>query len=71
MRFCGRCRTSSYCNKQCAQADWSEHKLVCGSIRWGADADMAAAEKRGIRKDDFNAERRASSWFDGVPGACD
>jgi hypothetical protein len=35
MRFYGRCRTSSYCSKQCAQAAWSEHKLVCGNIAEG------------------------------------
>jgi len=24
---CGRCRSSRYCNKQCAKGDWAEHKL--------------------------------------------
>jgi hypothetical protein len=29
---CGRCRTVSYCGKDCQRSDWKRHKLVCKAV---------------------------------------
>lgn len=29
---CGRCQTASYCTKECQQADWRSHQLVCADF---------------------------------------
>jgi hypothetical protein len=28
-KMCGRCKTIAYCDKNCAQLDWKEHKKFC------------------------------------------
>ncbi len=28
---CSRCKTKSYCSKECQKADWSSHKKVCSA----------------------------------------
>ena len=33
LRYCGQCKAAAYCNKQCASADWNEHKVDCDNIR--------------------------------------
>jgi len=32
LRYCGRCAAIPYCSKQCVNAHWAEHTIVCASI---------------------------------------
>eukprot|EP00984_Skeletonema_dohrnii_P011225 scaffold4462_cov119-Skeletonema_dohrnii-CCMP3373.AAC.8 len=43
--YCSRCRSVTYCSRECQKADWAEHKPVCG--------DMVA------RKAAFDANKRS------------
>jgi hypothetical protein len=29
MKKCGACRKAHYCNRECQEAHWQQHKLVC------------------------------------------
>jgi len=29
MRYCGKCKKVCYCSKECQEADWKDHKVVC------------------------------------------
>jgi len=31
--LCGRCKSSSYCSKECQIADWKVHKILCATLR--------------------------------------
>ena len=69
LRYCGRCEAASYCSKQCAKADWAEHKLFCESMRSTHVAALADHEARGGRKQNYHQTKRdVTSWFDKVPG---
>ena len=69
LRYCGGCNSKVYCSKLCAQADWTEHKLVCESLRKTKVSALDAFEERGGQKKDFNeANRVLKAWFASVPG---
>mmetsp|Transcript_21494 Transcript_21494/g.34781 ORF Transcript_21494/g.34781 Transcript_21494/m.34781 type:complete len:146 (+) Transcript_21494:89-526(+) len=69
LRHCGRCRGPAYCSKMCAQADWTEHKLVCeGKCKYHDEA-LAAHQTQGGRMRDFDPHRDyIVDWFEAVPG---
>jgi len=51
LRYCGNCRSSAYCSKECAQAYWAEHTLRCYSLhRANVKALAKFAEQGGQKK---------------------
>ena len=32
-RYCSRCRRACYCSKECLEADWPDHRVVCGAVK--------------------------------------
>ena len=69
LRYCGRCESETYCSKQCAEAHWVEHKLVCETFRGAHDKALEAHAARGGRKQDYNQMNRdLIFWFSKVPG---
>jgi len=69
LRYCGRCEGTMYCSKQCAKADWAEHKVVCETMREEVKKELAAHEARGGRKTDYHQmDRDTMDWFAKVPG---
>mmetsp|Transcript_22363 Transcript_22363/g.36082 ORF Transcript_22363/g.36082 Transcript_22363/m.36082 type:complete len:375 (+) Transcript_22363:362-1486(+) len=69
VRYCGRCRTTAYCSKECAKADWAEHKHQCESIRTTLDEDIASyVADGGQKKDFFKTRGDIKSWSNEVPG---
>ncbi|KAJ6585163.1 hypothetical protein B0H19DRAFT_1108589 [Mycena capillaripes] len=45
---CGKCKTATYCNKDCQRAHWPVHKQFCKV--WQATADSNGAGVRDIKK---------------------
>jgi len=69
LRYCGRCEVTMYCSKQCAKADWANHKVVCETLREEHKKALAAHQARGGRKEDYNQMHRDTlDWFGRVPG---
>jgi hypothetical protein len=69
VRYCGRCKTTAYCSKECAKADWAEHKHQCESICTALNKDIASYVADGGQKKDFYKSRGdIRSWSDAVPG---
>ena len=33
MKFCKKCKKVCYCSKECQEADWVDHKLVCRTLQ--------------------------------------
>mmetsp|Transcript_33352 Transcript_33352/g.53410 ORF Transcript_33352/g.53410 Transcript_33352/m.53410 type:complete len:321 (-) Transcript_33352:93-1055(-) len=61
-RLCGGCGMAAYCGKECAKADWPEHKLECQEQR-----QMAGGAKDALKKSHRNY-LSMSDWFAQVPG---
>mmetsp|Transcript_37707 Transcript_37707/g.60479 ORF Transcript_37707/g.60479 Transcript_37707/m.60479 type:complete len:417 (+) Transcript_37707:151-1401(+) len=69
LRYCGECRSQSYCSKACAMADWPEHKLVCKTLKQSRVEALAKHQAQGGRQKDFNSSQRDfAEWFLEVPG---
>ena len=69
LRYCGRCEGTKYCSKQCAKADWGEHKLVCESTRRAKGVALANLEAQRSRKAELNQGTRDSvNWLNKQPG---
>ena len=70
LRYCGRCEGTMYCSKQCAKADWGEHKLVCDNTRRAKGVALANLEAQGGRKAELNQGTRDSvNWLYEQPGS--
>ena len=69
LRYCGFCKTQMYCSKACAQADWEEHRLICGTMRVATEKLVADFQAQGGRKQDFNKKYNdVLRFFDKMPG---
>jgi len=69
MRYCGRCKMTKYCSRECALADWPKHKLMCEIKRVDRNEALATHEAQGGRKNDMNQRLRDEfDWFRNVPG---
>ena len=40
-RYCGGCKSATYCSKECSLAHWPDHRLTCS----GYDASVASSKK--------------------------
>jgi ankyrin repeat protein len=61
--LCARCNHASYCSKDCQKADWKEHKLTCGLIKF----DMLITPIRtGLVAADLNGEK-TTLWTGNIP----
>jgi len=54
LRYCGCCKTATYCSRPCARADWDTHKLTCESLRQSHGKSLAGFVALGGRTKDFN-----------------
>jgi len=69
LRYCGRCKTATYCNRPCARTDWATHKLTCESLRQSHGESLAYFVAQGGRAKDFNqSSDDLRSRFLKVPG---
>ena len=73
LKYCGRCKTAAYCSKQCAAADWAEHRLVCASMREAAESVLAVHRARGRGRpgedrDVTDEMHDRVAWFSAIPG---
>jgi|AntAceMinimDraft_5_1070358.scaffolds.fasta_scaffold30226_1 hypothetical protein len=69
LRYCGGCRTTSYCSKQCALLHWDVHKRWCKDARRVYDEALAAFEAQGGRKKDWNINKYETvDWYEKIPG---
>jgi len=69
LRYCGRCKMTKYCSRECAQANWPKHKLMCDIKRVYRDEALATHEAQGGRKKNLNQRSRDElEWFKEVPG---
>ena len=45
LRCCSRCRSVTYCSRECQAADWSEHKELCDEVV-ATRAEFEASQKQ-------------------------
>ncbi|PPQ92967.1 hypothetical protein CVT25_000168 [Psilocybe cyanescens] len=50
LKRCSRCKSASYCSKECQTADWKTHKRNCEQLS-GSDASIPPAQNRGSQGD--------------------
>ena len=47
LKTCGKCNCVSYCDEQCAKADWKTHKTLCGLL----DKELLTKKTETFRKE--------------------
>jgi len=69
LKYCGGCSTLLYCGKDCATADWAEHKLKCAILRSQHDKALEVHKAHGGQEKGFNKKiHRTAAWFADLPG---
>jgi len=51
LEYCGGCRRVCYCSKECQNADWEDHRLICPGKTSKSSEGQSKSKKKGKRSE--------------------